>query len=79
MPPSTSSATVLAVDEHSIAAAIGVSVHFLRKDRLHDRRIPFYRLGTRVLYNVDRVREALQVLEVGGAQVRGRKRTGTSA
>jgi hypothetical protein len=70
---------VLAVDEHVIAAAIGVSVYFLRKDRQHRRRIPYYRLGSRVLYNLERVQEALQALEVGGAQVRGRKRAGAAA
>ena len=52
--------------EHEIAASIGVSVHWVRKDRLSARRLPFYRLGDRVVYDLDRVREALSTLEVGG-------------
>ena len=52
--------------EHEIAAAIGVSVHWVRKDRLTARRLPFYRLGERVVYDLGRVREALSALEVGG-------------
>lgn len=58
----------IAVDEHACATAISVSVHFLRKDRRGARRIPFYRLGTRVVYDLTRVREALAATEEGGVQ-----------
>lgn len=65
----------LAVGEHEVAAAIGVSVHTLRKDRQQGRRIPFFKIGSAVRYNLDRVREALAALEVGGPAPRpGRRR-----
>ncbi|MCX7144185.1 MAG: hypothetical protein NT123_24745, partial [Proteobacteria bacterium] len=54
---------------------IGMSVFFLRKDRRTKRLIPFYRLGDRILYDLDRVRVALLNLEEGGFAVRGMKRT----
>ncbi len=60
----------LAVDESAAAQAIGLSVHFLRKDRRTKRIIPFYRIGDRVLYNLDRVRAALAVFEEGGTQIK---------
>lgn len=56
----------IAVSETETAEAIGVSVSFLRKDRITARRIPFYKLGSRVVYNLDRVREALAGFEEGG-------------
>lgn len=64
--------TPLTVDEHVIAKAIGMSVHFIRKDRSTKRLLPFYRVGDRCLYNLDRVREALASLEEGGECMRGR-------
>lgn len=63
----------LAVDETEAAKAIGLSVHFLRKDRRTKKLIPFYRIGDRVLYNLDRVREALNALEEGGTRA-GKRR-----
>ena len=60
----------IAVDETEAAPAIGVSVHFLRKDRRTKRLIPFYRVGDRVLYDLDRVRAALIALEEGGPKIR---------
>lgn len=59
---------VLAVNEHACAEACGLSVHFLRKDRISRKILPFYHVGNRVLYNLERVRETLQSLEVGGAK-----------
>ena len=56
----------LTVDEHEAAAALGLSVHTLRKDRQHDRRIPYYKIGSAVRYDLGRVREALAALEHGG-------------
>lgn len=58
----------IAVDEHTCASAIGMSVHWLRKDRRGARLVPFYRLGDRVLYDLTRVREALAATEEGGAK-----------
>lgn len=58
----------LALTEHEMAEALGLSVHTLRKDRQRQRRIPFFKLGSAVRYNVDRVREALATFEEGGTQ-----------
>ncbi|WP_088285933.1 hypothetical protein [Ideonella sp. A 288] len=55
-----------AVDEFTCAAAVGWSVHTVRKDRAGKRRLPFYRIGRSVRYNLDRVFEALREYEVGG-------------
>ncbi len=63
----------LAVDETEAAKSIGLSVHFLRKDRRTKKLIPFYRVGDRVLYSLDRVREALGALEEGGTRA-GKRR-----
>jgi hypothetical protein len=56
----------LFVDDEELAGLIGVSIHFLRKDRRTARRIPFVRLGDRILYDVERVRRAMLELEEGG-------------
>jgi hypothetical protein len=64
----------IAVGEGEAAQAIGMSVFFLRKDRRTKRLIPFYRIGDRILYDLDRVRIALLMLEEGGSAVRDAKR-----
>ena len=69
----------IAVDETEAAKAIGLSIHFLRRDRRTKRLIPFYRIGDRVLYNLDRVREALAACEEGGVQPKPRTRGATTA
>lgn len=56
----------LAINEFQAAAAMNVSVHWLRKDRLGKQTIPFYRVGARVLYDPARIAQALKALEVGG-------------
>lgn len=56
----------IGLDEKEMAACLGVSVHWLRRDRYSKRVVPFFRLGDRVLYSPERVREALQRLECGG-------------
>ena len=56
----------IGVDEHEAAAAVGLSVHTLRKDRVKARRLPYYKIGGRVLYNLDRLRATLAALERGG-------------
>lgn len=55
-----------AVDEHEAARALGLSVHTLRKDRINARRIPFYKIGGTIRYDLARVREALAAYEQGG-------------
>jgi len=57
---------VIGIGEHDLAESIGMSVEFLRKDRAGKRLIPFYRLGSAIRYNPQRVTEALALLEVGG-------------
>ncbi len=52
-----------------------MSLAWLRKDRRTTRLIPFFRLGDRVLYNLDRVLETFFSLEEGGVpKARGRRR-----
>lgn len=72
-PDATNANGQIAVGEIEVARAIGISVHFLRKDRRTNRLIPFSRVGDRCLYNLDRVRAALYDLEEGGS-TRGTKR-----
>lgn len=60
----------IAVDEKQAAAAINMSVGFLRKDRQTKRLIPFYRIGGSIRYDLNRVREALAAVEEGGAALR---------
>lgn len=57
----------LTVDEFELAEALGVSVFFLRNDRRNKKTIPFYRLGSRVVYNLDRVLASLVATEEGGS------------
>ena len=64
----------LGYGEHEIAQAVGLSVYTLRKDRAGDRRIPFYKIGGSVRYSLDRVRDALAELEVGGPKPRPARR-----
>lgn len=64
-------ATAIAVDEHTCAQAIGMSVAWLRKDRRTDRIVPFYRLGSSIRYDLERVRAALVArAEEGGVRRR---------
>jgi hypothetical protein len=62
----SASPTPIAVDERACAAALGMSVAWLRKDRLGSRLLPHFKLGSSVRYNLDRCREALNAAEVGG-------------
>ena len=71
--------TRIAVSESEIATAIGMSVHFLRKDRRGRRLIPFYRIGDSVRYDLTRVREALRAMEEGGPPVKSKKRKSRAA
>ena len=65
----------LAVDERECAAAIGMSVAWLRKDRRTKRVIPFFKMAGNngaVRYNLDRCREALAAIEEGGPKPRAK-------
>ena len=62
----TSDTPRIAVGENDAAKAIGMSVHWLRKDRRTKRLIPFYKIGDSVRYDLGRVREALASVEEGG-------------
>jgi hypothetical protein len=64
----------IAVDETEAAKAIGMSVWFLRRDRLGKRIIPFFRIGGSIRYDLNRVREALAALEEGGTHLKPRRR-----
>jgi len=64
----------IAVDEDTLASKIGMSIHWLRKDRRGKRQIPFYKIGTSIRYSLDRVRDALAALEEGGVKPRGVKK-----
>lgn len=61
------SAPVGGVDEKAAAQALGMSVGWLRKDRYGKRTIPFFRLGGRVRYDLERIRATLVAREEGGA------------
>lgn len=58
----------LAVDEHTVAKALSMSIHWVRKDRTGRRLLPFFRVGGRVLYDLGRVRQALASMEEGGPE-----------
>jgi excisionase family DNA binding protein len=54
------------LNEYELAAYLRLSVDTLRKDRQQGRRIPFYKIGRTVRYDLQRVREALASMECGG-------------
>ncbi len=56
----------IAASDTVIAKSIGMSLAWVRKDRITNRILPFYRIGSAIRYDFDRVREALAVLEEGG-------------
>lgn len=49
----------LAVDDKAIAAALGMSLAWVRKDRMTNRTVPFFRLGTSIRYDPATVRKAM--------------------
>ena len=69
----------IAIDETRLAEALGMSVHFLRKDRRTKRLIPFYRLGGSIRYNLNSVTHALAACEEGGHRPQPRKRAPKAA
>ncbi len=54
------------VDDSTAAPALGVSVSWLRKDRLGRRLIPFVRMGGAVRYHLPTIRDALLAHAEGG-------------
>ena len=60
------------VTDRVLAPTIGVSVGFLQKDRIGPQRIPYIKLGDRVLYDMDEVMVAVKSMTVGGPARRGR-------
>ncbi|MCU0969969.1 MAG: hypothetical protein MUF03_14365 [Rubrivivax sp.] len=63
--------TARLVTDTVIAPMIGVSVAFLQRDRREAKRIPFIRLGDRILYDPDEVLAAVKAMTIGGP--RGRR------
>lgn len=62
------------VRDVELAPLIGVSVGFLQRDRREAQRIPYLKVGDRVLYDVAEVFEALKAYRHGGpAGRRGRR------
>lgn len=62
------------LDESAAARLLGCSVAFLRKDRRTKQQIPFIKLGSLVKYRRERLIDAAQALEIGGAPKSARRR-----
>lgn len=56
------------INEADAAKALGVSVHFLRKDRRTKQRVPFIKLGDSVRYSPSAIAAAMEHLQRGGAK-----------
>lgn len=74
MPTTEATPQRIAIDEFAAAEALGVSVHFLRKDRRTMRRIPYYKIGSAVRYDLGRIRAALARMEEGGGEIARRSK-----
>lgn len=72
-------ATARLVTDTVIAPMIGVSVGFLQRDRREAKRIPFIRLGDRVLYDPEEVLAAVKAMTIGGPRGTRRARTTVTA
>lgn len=57
----------LLLGEHELAPKIGMSVHWLRKDRLHSRTVPFIRIGAAIRYHLPTVQRVLLSRMEGGS------------
>ena len=64
-------AKAIFITDRELAPMLGVSVGFLQKDRLGPKRIPFVRLGDRILYEPEVAVAAVRATTVGGP--RGRR------
>jgi predicted DNA-binding transcriptional regulator AlpA len=59
----------LIVDDKKIAEILGMSLPWVRKDRITKRTLPFFRLGGKaVRYDVETVRKAFLARMEGGAK-----------
>lgn len=58
--------TRIALTDKEVAVALGMSLAWVRKDRLTNRVLPYYRLGSAVRYDVEVVRKALMRSQEGG-------------
>ena len=68
MPKNQIELNCIGLNKAQIAKAIGMSPHWVDKDRRTKRLIPFYRIGGSIRYNLQRVEEALAKLEEGGVK-----------
>lgn len=59
--------------DKELAPLIRLSVAFLQRDRREAKRIPFVRIGDRILYDPAVVAQAIQSMAVGGQTSRRRK------
>lgn len=66
------------VTDTVVAPMIGVSVGFLQRDRREAKRIPFIKLGDRVLYDPDEVMAAIKAMTIGGPRGTRRGRRGAA-
>ena len=66
MRPSSISPKAFAVDDKTVAQALGCSVAYVRKDRRTAKVIPFFRLGGLIRYDLDVVRAKLNASSEGG-------------
>ena len=57
-----------------LAPLIRLSVGFLQRDRCSAKRIPFVRIGDRVLYDPVAVADAIRGMAQGGSVVRARRK-----
>ena len=62
------------LDEAAMAERLSVSISFLQKDRLKQRRIPFIKLGSTIRYDPVAVMAAMTALQQGGNATARQKR-----
>lgn len=62
-------------NEHEVAEAVGLSLGFIRADRIGRRLIPFSKVGGRVVYDLNAVQVAVKALQQGGEASPRQKRS----
>jgi hypothetical protein len=60
--------TRVALNDREVAAAFGMSLAWVRKDRLTKRILPFYRIGDCVRYDLQTVKKILMQRMEGGTK-----------
>jgi hypothetical protein len=53
--------------EQDVYALTGIMPRTLQKHRLFGKGFPFYRVGTRILYDLDEIQETIRAGRVGAA------------